>query len=206
MADEPTPSDAPEEPSEPEATVETPEPAEPTLGDAGKAAIKAERQRAAKAEREAKELRARLEAIEAENLTESEKAIAAARDEGRAEAMTSANERLLRAEVKAAAAGKLSDPADALALLDLSGFSVGDDGEVDPEAIESAIDALVDQKPYLAAGAKPGPTGTGGGGARPSTTPESIDQRIRAAEKSGDHRTALSLKNRGLAAALLTNT
>src|SRR5690606_3836292 len=51
----------------------------------------------------------------------------------------------------AAAASKLSDPADALKFLDLSGFEVGDDGEVDSSAIAEAIDGLIESKPYLAA-------------------------------------------------------
>jgi len=75
----------------------------------------------------------------------------AARREAMAEATRQANTRILRSEVKAAAAGKLADPADALRLLDLDQFDVGDDGEVDEDAINEAIVDLIKKKPYLAA-------------------------------------------------------
>lgn len=134
------------------------------LGEGGEKALREERSARRKAEKEAKDLADRLSKIEAANLSETEKAIAAARAEGAAEAMKTANERLLRAEVKAAAAGKLADPEDALKFLDPDGL-VGNDGEVDSKALSSAIDDLVKSKPYLAVSATPGP-GTGGGGAR----------------------------------------
>src|SRR5215470_14375105 len=47
------------------------------------------------------------------NRTEAEKAVTAARKEGRDEVTAAFNDRLLKADVRAAAAGKLSDPADA---------------------------------------------------------------------------------------------
>lgn len=62
-----------------------------------------------------------------------------------------ANERILKAEVRASAAGKLSDPSDALRFIDLSKFSVSEDGEVDADAISSAIGELIASKPYLGA-------------------------------------------------------
>ena len=146
----------------------------------------------------------RLEAIEAENLSETEKAIAAARDEGRSEALTLANTRLLQAEIRAAAAGKIADPADAIKLLDLSEFEVTDGGEVDTEAIASAIDALVEAKPYLAATVRP--LGTGGGGARPQTPAPTRDERISELEAAGDTRGAMHLKNQALVALMTNNT
>lgn len=97
--------------------------------------------------------------------TEAEKAVEAARLEGRSEALSAANDRLLRAEVKAAAAGKLSDPADAVRMLDLSSFKVGDDGEIDSGAIGAAIEDLVRSKPYLAAQPQ-GFQGSGDNGSR----------------------------------------
>lgn len=60
--------------------------------------------------------------------------------------------RVLRSEVKVAAAGKLADPEDALRLIDLSGFELDDDGNADGAAIAKAIDELLEAKPYLAAG------------------------------------------------------
>lgn len=64
---------------------------------------------------------------------------------------TSANHKILRAEVRAAAAGKLADPSDAPKLLDLDQFEVGEDGDVDQDEIADAIDDLLKDKPYLAA-------------------------------------------------------
>jgi vacuolar-type H+-ATPase subunit I/STV1 len=76
-----------------------------------------------------------------------------------------ANERILKAEVRASAAGKLSDPSDALRFIDLSKFSVSEDGEVDSDAISSAISELIESKPYLGA---QGSTGNGVGITPPS--------------------------------------
>ncbi|OZF00848.1 hypothetical protein CH300_20125 [Rhodococcus sp. 15-1154-1] len=67
------------------------------------------------------------------------------------EYMVKANQRILRSEVRALAAGKLADPADAIKFLDLDQFDVGNDGEVDQDDIADAIDDLVEKKPYLAA-------------------------------------------------------
>ena len=68
-----------------------------------------------------------------------------------AEALAKANQRILSAEVRAAAKGKFHDVSDAFANLDLSEFEVGDDGDVDSEAIEAALDDILEKKPYLSA-------------------------------------------------------
>lgn len=114
-----------------------------------------------------------------------------ARRKAEAEAMAKANTRILKAEIRAAAKGRLADAKDALTFLDLDQFEVGEDGEIDPEEIEDAITDLLKSKPYLAAAtAKPRFQGTGDGGAarkasRPkqltradlkSMTPEQIEQ------------------------------
>lgn len=105
-------------------------------------------------------------------------------------ALAKANTRIIRAEVKAAAAGKLADPADAYKFLDLDQFEVDDDGNVDSEEVADAIEELVKSKPYLAAQGRQRFQGTGDGGAarkasRPkqltkqdlkTMTPEAIDQ------------------------------
>ena len=109
-----------------------------------KATLAAERRARAAAERETAKLRD-------ETATDAEKAIAAARDEGRREALGQVTGRMIEAEVRAAAAGKLADPADAVRLIDLTGF-VGDDGDIDAKAIAAAVDELVETKPYLRAG------------------------------------------------------
>ncbi len=124
---------------------------EAALGDAGKKALDAmkadrnsAREEARKAREEADQLRAQIEGKEKEYAAEQEKRAI------EAEALDKANQRILKAEVRAAAAGKLSDPADALRFIDLSGFEVGTDGEVNASQIASAIDDLIQTKPYLA--------------------------------------------------------
>jgi hypothetical protein len=115
--------------------------------------------------------------------TEDAKAADEARTRREAEsaALQKANERLIRAEVKAAASGKLANPALAMKLLDLSSFDVDDDGEVDSDAISAAIDDLITKEPYLAVaqgeqkrfqgGADAGARGTAG---KPQVTEEQL--------------------------------
>lgn len=132
----------------------TPEGSE-ALGDAGKKALSAmkEREKAARArarelEREVAELRA---AIESKDKTPDEQELDAVRREAEAAAIARANERILRSEIKAAAAGKLADPEDALRYLDLSEFEVDESGNVDATEIVDAINELLERKPYLSA-------------------------------------------------------
>lgn len=82
-----------------------------------------------------------------------------------AAATAAANNRILKAEIRAAAASKLADPRDALRFLDLDAFEVDDDGEVDAEEIADAIEDLLKNKPYLAAATAKRFQGTGDGGA-----------------------------------------
>jgi hypothetical protein len=125
------------------------------LGDAGKKALdsmKAERNAARK---EAREARRALEDLQAKAGKPTEDAdkpdLDAIRAEAEKAALTKANERVLRSEVKAAATGRLADPADAYKFLDLTQFEVDSDGAVDADEIADAIDDLVKSKPYLAA-------------------------------------------------------
>lgn len=168
---DPIPSDpAPEpEPSpEPEPDAGGQEPEDAPLGPAGQKALAAEKERRKAEAAKRRELEARLAEMEAKygDATERER-----REIERA-ALDRANDRIRKAEVKAAAAGKLADPSDALRLLDLDAFEVSADGDVDEDAIAEAIDNLIKTKPYLAAqsGAAQGGTrfqGTGDNGARP---------------------------------------
>lgn len=155
-------------PSEPPATppAEPPAPAA-ELGDAGKRALDEERSARKAAEKQARDAQAELDKLRQASMSDTEKAVAKARAEGKAEAFQDATTRLVRAEVRAAAANKLADPSDAIGLLDLDSF-VDANGEVDTKAITSAIDALVTSKPYL--GARPG-NGSGEGGPRGAATP-----------------------------------
>ena len=163
------------------------------LGDAGKKALdamKAERNEAKAAAKQAADdlaaLRAQVEGREAEHK--------ATLDAQRVkdEALSAANQRILKAEVRAQAASKLNDPKDALLYLDLSGFEVGEDGEVDGDAIASAIGALITDKPYLAAQGTRF-KGEADGGAR-KEPPADLDGQIAAATAAGQHLLAIQLK------------
>lgn len=157
-------------------------PGEEALGDPGKKALdamKAERN-AARAEAKSRadeiaQLRARIEGKEAEYAAEQAKRAT------EAAALAKANERILKAEIRAAAAGKLADPADALRYLDPSTFDVGDDGETDAAAIAAAIDDLISTKPYLAAQGRRF-QGGGDGGARKETDalPQLTESEVKA--------------------------
>lgn len=148
-----------------------PAPTPSDLGDAGKRAIdamkadkKAAEAAARAAEQRAAELQAKLDGKDAEFLA------AQAAQKVKDEAMAAANQRILKAEVRVAAASKLADPADALLHLNLSDFEVGADGEVDSSQIAAAIDDLITKKPYLAAQGGKRFQGTADGGARNDAT------------------------------------
>ncbi|MFG2916253.1 hypothetical protein ACGF0D_25605 [Kitasatospora sp. NPDC048298] len=139
-----------------------------TEGDKGTAptgdqaeAVKAAEKRAADAEAETARLRRSNAAQKGTDLD-------ALREEIRAEFATE----LLRAEIRASAAGKLKDPADALALLDL-GALAGSGGAINATAVSEALEALVKAKPYLAAEkTEAGAWGDVGAGPRSSAEPE----------------------------------
>lgn len=95
-----------------------------------------------------KELEAELAKLQGRE-AEHEKTLA--EQKVRDDALAAANQRILAAEVRAQAAGKLQDATDALAYIDLSSFEVGDDGSVNTDAIAKAVADLITTKPYLAA-------------------------------------------------------
>jgi hypothetical protein len=136
-----------------ESTADNPEvvPGEEALGDAGKKALDAMKAKwkeadalAKKRDAELAELRAQAEGKEAEFKAEQERRAV------EATALSKANERIKKAEIRALAAGKLNDPADALRYLDLDEIEVSDDGEVDTAAVREALERLISTKPYLA--------------------------------------------------------
>ncbi|MFE7609241.1 hypothetical protein [Streptomyces celluloflavus] len=139
------------------------------LGDAGKRALDAMKARY-KAEREA---RRKAEAErDAAQVTDEETRKARELEQA---ALATANRRILRAEIRAAAKGQLADPTDALTFLDLDRFEVDADGAVDAEEIADAIGGLIKSKPYLGAPAARVPrfADTGDGGARTGQSPKS---------------------------------
>lgn len=146
---------------------EAPESETPELGDAGKKALDSmkgkwhgERDKRRALEAELEQLRTAAKPAETDQ-PDADKI----RAEASREAQAKANARILKSEVKAAAAGKLADTADALKFLDLSTFEVDENGDVDSDEIADAIQELITNKPYLAAATAPRFQGTGDGGA-----------------------------------------
>jgi membrane protein involved in colicin uptake len=141
------------------------DPPEPELGDAGKRAIAAERERAKAAEKAAREATKRAEEAEqraAEALKKGqtdedrlvdEKVAAkvAEAESAAAEKVAAAERRVKVATLKAAAAGRLADPGDAAAFIDVDDLNADDDA-----AVSAAIDDLLERKPHLAAVRKGG--------------------------------------------------
>ena len=143
-----------DESAETQTDIET-ETADTALGDAGKRAIDAMKAREKKARADTRAAVARAEAAETalanKDKPADEVALDAARAEARAEANMKANERILRADLRAAATGKLADPVDAALYINLSEFTVTDDGDTDSDALNEAINDLLERKPHLAA-------------------------------------------------------
>lgn len=107
--------------------------------------------------------------------------------QARTEALRTVGQVAVRASVKAQATGRLADPADALAFLDLSNFEVTEDGDVDEQAIGAAIDDLLEKKPHLAAQGGQKWQGGSDGGARkdpPKPEPKPGLDRLRHAYQS----------------------
>lgn len=125
---------------------------EDALGDPGKKALEAMKAQRKAAQDEARALKAELEAFKAREAgREAEHAAEVEKQKAKDEALSAANRRILSAELRAAAKGKLADPSDAGLFIDLSEFDVSDDGDVDTDALNSAIDDLLLRKPHLAA-------------------------------------------------------
>lgn len=113
-------------------------------------------------------IKGELDKIKAANQSESEKALNAAKDEGRKEARLEAGEQVAL-EVFNGAAGRRNpdyDPAPALELIDLRKF-VKDDGTVDRDAVKSAVERIVPEKEER----KPAPS-FGGGARKSDSKPE----------------------------------
>ena len=139
------------------------------LGDKGKRALASMKGKWRSEREKRKALEAQL--AEKDGADEAEQA----RRKVEADAVTRANARILKAEIRAAAKGRLNDPKDALTFLDLSTFEVGEDGEIDTEEIEDAIDDLLKNKPYLAAATAKRFQGSGdGGAARKASRPKQL--------------------------------
>lgn len=144
---------------------------EAALGDAGKKALDAMKAERKAANDKARDLEAQLAALTAKvEGKEAEYAAEQKTREAEKAALAKADEKILKAEVRAAAKGVLADPADAFKFLDLSVFEVGPDGDVDASALTDALNTLIEEKPYLAAQSGKRFQGTADGGARNDAT------------------------------------
>ncbi|MGW2425057.1 hypothetical protein ACWC0C_38445 [Streptomyces sp. NPDC001709] len=172
MADDPqnTPGNGPEGDQDATGTGTSTEP----TGGTGKGA-EGDQADAVKAERTAREAAEQRATVAEQESARLRRANAAQRgtdlDALRTEIRGEFRDQLVRAELRAAAAGKLRDPADALALLDVSALA-GSGGDIDVAAVAAAVDQLVKDKPYLAADSSAPVWGDVGAGQRESAEPE----------------------------------
>jgi len=182
------------------------DPADAPLGEAGERALEAMKKKE-------RETRAKLRAAKAEiaALTapkDGEQTPDQLRSEIEQGVRAEFNERLVKAEVKAAAAASFADPEDAVAFLKMSDFDVDENGDVDPSDIEDALKDLLAKKPHLAkqdatqGGSKRRvpevPADPAGG----THEPLSLDEKIAAAQKAGDFKAVIALQNERLEAAI----
>ena len=178
--------------------------AQDALGDPGKKALDAMKADRNSAREEARLAKVSLDALQAKvDGREAEHTANAAAQVVKDEALAGANTRILKAEVRAAAAGMLADPADALRFLDLSALEVGADGEVDGTAVTALIEDLLTKKPYLAAQGGQRFKGGADGGTRKESS-ASIDDQIAAASAAGNIQLSIALKQQR-AASLATS-
>lgn len=137
------------------------------LGDAGKKALDAMKAKWRQERDARKALETQLAERDAPKPADGETPdVEAIMRDAEAKAVKAANERILKAELRAAAAGKLSDPADALRFIDLSDFDADAEGNFNTADIASAIDELLTAKPYLSAQGGRRFQGSADGGAR----------------------------------------
>lgn len=113
-----------------------------------KKALRAERDARKAAERERNTLKQQLEA---KGKPADEAALDAARQEAEHAATAKANERVAKAELRAAAAGKVSNLTALTRLVDVSKIDVDEDGNPSPEDIEDAIASFLTDFPEFAA-------------------------------------------------------
>lgn len=182
------PAVTPATPAAPAAPADNP-PGYEALGDPGKRALDA-----MKAERNAerdqrKALEARIAELEAAPKTDPR-----------------ADRRIVRTEIKAAAKDLLADPTDALTFLNLDDFKVTEDGEVDAQAISTALEELLKNKPHLAASPKrpkfEGSADNGSQGRQP-TPGQMTREEVKRLAAAGRHAEIAKAKSEGRLNSLL---
>lgn len=98
-----------------------------------------------------KKLLAAEQALADKDKPAEEAALDQARREATQQAVQAANQRIVKAELKAALTGKVANPAVAMRLIDTAEIAVSDDGEVDADALSAAVESLLIEAPELAA-------------------------------------------------------
>ncbi|WP_282790926.1 hypothetical protein [Streptomyces sp. CC224B] len=117
------------------------------LNEGGKKALLAEREKAKQARDARDAALAKVQEFERAKLSEQER-IAADLSNAQKQAATF-RQRAVRSEVRALAAASFADPDDAAGALDLDDF-INDSGDIDEQAIRSALDGLLERKPHWA--------------------------------------------------------
>lgn len=117
------------------------------LNEGGKKALLAEREKAKQARDARDAALAKVQEFERAKLSDQER-IAADLSDAQKQA-AAFRQRAVRSEVRALAAASFADPDDAAGALDLDDF-INDTGDIDEQAIRSALDELLERKPHWA--------------------------------------------------------
>lgn len=150
---------------------------DPTVG--LKTALAKERKLRRDAEKKARDA---TDALSVKDKPADEQAVELARREAAAEATKGLSERIVKAEVKAALGGRVNDPARVLSFIDVSDIELGDDGEVDGDAVADAVEKfLTDYPEFKSAGRGAGSADQFSKGRQPKPEKANPNDLIRAA-------------------------
>lgn len=174
------PADDPKPPATPPAPTPPPADPKPPADPAPETDWKAEARKWEKRAKDNSKAAEELEKVKADAMSDSEKAVAAAKAEGRAEALKESNTIIATAKFEAAVAKAGITLGDAASLIDTSKF-LTDKGEVDEDAIKDAVTKLSKLAPKPGSGRSGGdmPGGPGGTPKRPSSLSAAVDNHYR---------------------------
>jgi hypothetical protein len=164
-------SEQPNEDTTPPAAPPAEPSAEPNLGDAGQAAIKAERDRADRLERELKKREQEDEKRRKDAMSEQEKAIEAAKEAARAETTAEYEARILGLRIQARATN-FHDPELVVGMLELPADAKDDE-------IDAALAKVAKERPYLTKGGSVPPMAQGPRGTQSSPDGSSNEDWLR---------------------------